>query len=328
MCRNHFHYNFHFLNIKGLYKVELEDGRVLSLYEEVILKYELLLKREIHLEDLDNIRKYNQEYEVYYVALESIKSRFKSVYDIKELLLKKEYPCDMIDMAIEKLLKQGYLNDRSFAKSYINNQIVTTTKGPNKIKKELLEHRVDSNIIEDELVIFEEEIQLEKIEKVVTKFLKSNHSRGGVVLKRKIINDLVILGYDNYLINRVINQSIDDNGFYNPIRVKIYLTLEIVYAYTNLSFTDKMKEDPFKLYDLVISTGLFHDIITAIEDHEYATIREDVYSTIENIYKYRNSVMGILDTLKSSLISLNLLTIFSSLVISITFLQQVHTKCA
>ena len=108
------------------------------------------------------------------------------------------------------------------------------------------------------------------------------------------------------LINRVINQSIDDNGFYNPIRVKIYLTLEIVYAYTNLSFTDKMKEDPFKLYDLVVSTGLFHDIITAIEDHEYATIREDVYSTIENIYKYRNSIMGILDAVSTDYSNLEL----------------------
>ena len=46
---------------KGLYKVELEDGRVLSLYEEVILKYELLLKREVYLEELEDIRKYNQE---------------------------------------------------------------------------------------------------------------------------------------------------------------------------------------------------------------------------------------------------------------------------
>ena len=108
------------------------------------------------------------------------------------------------------------------------------------------------------------------------------------------------------LINRVINQSIDDNGFYNPIRVKIYLTLEIVYAYTNLSFTDKMKEDPFKLYDLVVSTGLFHDIITAIEDHEYATIKEDVYSTIENIYKYKNSICGIIDTVKNDYSNLEL----------------------
>ena len=38
------------------------------------------------------------------------------------------------------------------------------------------------------------------------------------------------------LVNNVINQSVDDNGFYNPIRVKLYMTLEIVYAYTNISF--------------------------------------------------------------------------------------------
>ena len=52
------------------------------------------------------------------------------------------------------------------------------------------------------------------------------------------------------LVSSVINQSVDENGFYNPMRVKLYMTLETVYAYTNLSFTEKMKEDPFKLYDI------------------------------------------------------------------------------
>ena len=37
---------------KGLYKVELDDSRVLSLYEEVILKFELLLKKEIDSKDI------------------------------------------------------------------------------------------------------------------------------------------------------------------------------------------------------------------------------------------------------------------------------------
>ena len=63
------------------------------------------------------------------------------------------------------------------------------------------------------------------------------------------------------LVSTIINKSIDDNGFYNPMRVKLYMTLEVVYAYTNLSFTDKMKEDPFKLYDILVSTGIFTDII-------------------------------------------------------------------
>lgn len=108
------------------------------------------------------------------------------------------------------------------------------------------------------------------------------------------------------LISNIINYSIDDNGFYNPMRVKLYMTLEVIYAYTNLSFTDKMKEDPFKLYDIVISTGIFNNIINVINDNEWKEIQENVWSTITNIYSYRNSALGILDTLKSDYDLMNL----------------------
>ena len=100
------------------------------------------------------------------------------------------------------------------------------------------------------------------------------------------------------LVSRIINQSIDDNGFYNPMRVKLFMTLEVVYAYTNLSFTEKMKEDPFKLYDILVSTGIFSDIIGVIHEQDWVDIQENVWETIDNIYKYKNSVMGILDTIK------------------------------
>lgn len=101
------------------------------------------------------------------------------------------------------------------------------------------------------------------------------------------------------LVSRIINQSIDNNGFYNPMRVKLYMTLEIVYAYTNLSFTDKMKEDPFKLYDILISTGIFKQIIDAICENDWKEIQENTWATIKNIYDYNNSAMGILDSLKA-----------------------------
>ena len=41
------------------------------------------------------------------------------------------------------------------------------------------------------------------------------------------------------MISNIINQSVDDNGFYNPMRIKIFTTLEVIYAYTNLNFTAK-----------------------------------------------------------------------------------------
>ena len=49
--------------------------------------------------------KYNQECDVYYVALKSINNRFRSVYELRGILLKKEYPSDLVDLAIEKLVK-------------------------------------------------------------------------------------------------------------------------------------------------------------------------------------------------------------------------------
>ena len=236
----------------GLYKVELDDGRVLSLYEDVILKYELLLKREILECDLYEIENINREYEVYYVALKSIKSRFKSTYDVKEMLIKKEYPIDMIDKAIDKLEKQGYLNDRSFAKSYINNQIITTTKGPNKIKKELLEHRVEKNIIDEELTIFDEDTQLEKINKVAARLFRSNHTRGGMVLRRKIINDLVMMGYDSDLIDRIINE-------FDFSSDKDLIKKEYDKLYKRLSKKYSGKELEYKIKEKLYQKGLYYE---------------------------------------------------------------------
>ena len=106
------------------------------------------------------------------------------------------------------------------------------------------------------------------------------------------------------LVSRIINQSIDGNGFYNPMRVKFNMVVETVFAYTNLSFTEKMKEDQFKLYDIFISSGLFDDIVKII-DSEWSEIQEDTWSTIDNIYHYNNSVMGILDTVKADYDNLN-----------------------
>lgn len=108
------------------------------------------------------------------------------------------------------------------------------------------------------------------------------------------------------LVSRIINQSTDDNGFYNPMRVKLYTTLEVVYTYTNLTFTPKQKEDPFKLYDLLVSTGLYHDITSHICTEDLEELEGSIWDTIKSIYNYRNSVMGILENITADYSNLNL----------------------
>ena len=48
------------------------------------------------------------------------------------------------------------------------------------------------------------------------------------------------------IITNVIENSADDNNFANPVKVEVFANLEIMYAYTNISFTDKQKGDPTK----------------------------------------------------------------------------------
>lgn len=187
------------------YKVYLDNDHELLLYEDVILKYNLLIRKDIDEKLIIEMDKYNQECDVYYVALKSINNRFRSVYELRGILLKKEYPIDLVNLAIDKLLKQGYLNDRSYCKSFINNQMITTNNGPFKIIRELNEKKVDSDIIAEEIEVFNSEEQVSRIKKLIDKGIRSNHSRGGVVLKQKIYNDLKNLGYDISLINSTIS---------------------------------------------------------------------------------------------------------------------------
>lgn len=99
------------------------------------------------------------------------------------------------------------------------------------------------------------------------------------------------------LISRVINLSHDSsNNFANPVQVEVIGTIEIIAAYTNLSFTEKQKEDYAKLYDLLEENGITKDLISAIPEDEYAFLIDGINESIEAVYKYQNSVLGVLDS--------------------------------
>lgn len=235
----------------GKYKITLSNREII-LYEEVILKYNLLLKKEITEKELCEIDIYNQEWDVYYVALNSLKRRYKSVFEMTDFLRKKEYPNDLIRKAIDKLCQQGYLNDQNFTKSYINSQMTLTMKGPLKIKRELLEKGIEEKIIEEEINVFSIEEQKEKVNKLIDKMLRLNKTRGGVVLKQKISTDLRNLGYSNELINELLDKKDIKNN--EEIAKKEYDKL-----YRKLSRKYKDKELEYKIKEKLYQKGLYYE---------------------------------------------------------------------
>ena len=112
--------------------------------------------------------------------------------------------------------------------------------------------------------------------------------------KLKLIGDVVMQAHEQ------------DENYSNPVKADVFTDLEIVFAYTNISFTDKQKEDLPKLYDTLKSSGLLKLIIDAIPGEEYCSIWAGIENSIEAIYKYQNSVLGILDNIKEDYSNLDL----------------------
>ena len=108
------------------------------------------------------------------------------------------------------------------------------------------------------------------------------------------------------LIASVLNHCQDDNNFINEGKMSLFLDLEVVFHYTNISFTEKQKEDPSKLYDLFAGSGFFVDLFAVLPQVEYKSIAVWLSKTAEHIYNYRNSVYGILDALHTDYQGLDL----------------------
>ena len=96
------------------YKITLDDNDII-LYEDIIIKNMILLKKEIKENELKQYLDENIFYEAYYKALNYLKVKMRSTNEIEKYLAK-EFNKDLIEKIILNLTKEGYLNDDYFTK--------------------------------------------------------------------------------------------------------------------------------------------------------------------------------------------------------------------
>lgn len=99
------------------------------------------------------------------------------------------------------------------------------------------------------------------------------------------------------IVEKVLNESVDDNGYYNVIRLDVYTVVEAMLAYTNITVTEKQREDTLKLYDAFISSGLYNNVFQNIAFNDFCDLEDFIKVSIDNIYKYRNSAAGIMEAI-------------------------------
>ena len=98
------------------------------------------------------------------------------------------------------------------------------------------------------------------------------------------------------LIMTAIQKSIVD-GVYNPIRLKAFVNLNIVYLYTDIMFDIEDRVDEGALYDNLVVTGLLDEIKAHMEESELHLIQELFLHTLESERSYRSTAAAIISKL-------------------------------
>ena len=179
---------------KNKYNILFDDDSAYDFYDDVILKYGLLLKKELTKEELESLIKENTEFDAFYVAVDYLNKKLRTKAEIIKYLNKKEYSTKDIDKTIKILEERNLINDTFVATCYMNDQINFNLKGPYKIKEELEHLGVNKDII-DSVIDYQDERYQENIKKIINKKVKTNHNYGKRRLINKIKNDLYNMGY-------------------------------------------------------------------------------------------------------------------------------------
>ena len=197
---------------KSKYKI-IFDNTDITLYEDVILKYDLLIKSEVDIDLIDKIIKENEHYDAFYSALNYIEIKMRNKKEIISYLKKKEFNDEIINETINKLEKLNLLNSKSYIHAFVNDKINLSSDGPYKIKKSLLEFDFNEEDIDNYLNTIDENIWLEKLKKIANKKKSIMKSKSYYMFVSKMKNDLYNLGYDKYMIENVLsNIEYDSNA--------------------------------------------------------------------------------------------------------------------
>lgn len=106
---------------------------------------------------------------------------------------------------------------------------------------------------------------------------------------------------DKYSLINITLQKAKEGAIYHPLKKDLFFHLNLVYSYTNLSFTEKQREDESKLYDTLESSGLLEQIIAAIPEKEYDTLYSMIEEYENDILNYQNTIAGTLNNIIENL---------------------------
>lgn len=184
------------------YSIYIDGKYSFSLSEGELLSQKLSIGQEFDTPDFLNIQEVAESDKAYSKCIDLISRRQRSNWEIEQYLKRKRFKDEVIIETIKKLVMKNYIDDKSFATSWLNSRRQIKSSSSKKIRLELMQKHVDQKII-DEILLNEDVDEVALIKQTIDK--KKKQTRYSE--KEKLIAYLLRQGFNYGDIKSALNED-------------------------------------------------------------------------------------------------------------------------
>ena len=146
------------------------------------------------------------------VALNYVGYQARTVEEVRRKLRGKGYGADITDDAIQHLTDYGYLDDETYAKSYVESRFSGSGHGPRRLSSDLMKRGVDRVIVDRVMSEAFKDDELRNVALQAGRKRWAALERETDVLKRKkkLLDFLVRRGFDYRLASQTLDTLVDE----------------------------------------------------------------------------------------------------------------------
>jgi hypothetical protein len=189
---------------------------------------------------------------------------------------------EKLNLQIKNLMENGkkMLQDRI---KYMTNNNQNENNTKDNLNKSLAHWKEDYDKKNNEYIDLLKNFENLKKEYNIVKYQESEIK----VLKYLPIEDKLDL-------IEVTLQKAREDRLYNPMKVDMFFHLNIIYLYTNITFTEKQREDEYKLYDILQTNGIIDQVINAMNENEYNLLLTKINEKMSDELTYNTTTAAVI----------------------------------
>lgn len=186
------------------YNIFLNEEYSFSVDEKILVQYGLTKGKVLDEWALGDIAFEDEVARAFNRGLSYLTYQMRSEEEVRKKLRDAEFGEAVIQEAIQKLVRLGFLNDAEFSRAFVETKKNTMKKGPRAIQQELKRKGIDEKTQQQALGEFDEGEQLQLAYELAEKKQRQESRKTPMQQKQKIQDFLLRKGYSFGIIEQAI----------------------------------------------------------------------------------------------------------------------------